>query len=163
VTRPTIISVIGPATATEKVTRLAYEVGREIAGAGCVLVCGGLEGVMEAACRGARELDGLTVGILPGTSATEANPFVTLPIVTGMGEARNYIVAASGDAVIAVSGRLGTLSEIAFALKRRTPVIGLGTWKLDAKRLAPYPNVVAADRADEAVRLAVEMATRPTS
>jgi len=157
-TRPTIISVIGPGTATDEVSELAYQVGREIAAAGCVLVCGGLNGVMEAACRGARELDGLTIGILPGTSAADANPFVTVPVLTGMGEARNYIVAATGDAVIAVSGRLGTLSEIAFALKRRTPVIGLGTWQLDAKRLAPYPGIVAAETPAEAVALAVKMA-----
>jgi uncharacterized protein (TIGR00725 family) len=155
------IAVIGPATATDELADLAYEVGREIAAAECTLVCGGLGGVMEAACRGAAELGGLTIGILPGESATEANPYVSVPVVTGMGEARNYIVAATADVVIAVSGRLGTLSEIAFSLKRRTPVVGLGTWELDSRRLAPYPNVVPAGSPARAVQLAVELASRP--
>lgn len=116
---------------------VAEEVGRQIARRGAVLVCGARGGVMEAACRGAKAEGGITVGILPGTDRREANAFVDIPIVTGLGEARNAIVVRTADAVIAVSGGYGTLSEIGFALKMGRPVVGLGTWELHRKgRLA---------------------------
>ena len=110
--------------------RLAEEVGRELAKRGAILVCGGLGGVMEAACRGAASQGGATIGILPGNNRHEANRHVTIPIVTGMGHARNAIVAKSGQAMIAIGGKYGTLSEIAYALQSDIPVIGLGTWSL---------------------------------
>jgi uncharacterized protein (TIGR00725 family) len=124
------VSVIGAGQCDPETYRLAEEVGRELAKRGAAVVCGGLTGVMEAACRGAKSAGGLTVGILPGVSHREANPWVDVPIVTGMGEARNILVVRSGRAVIAVGGEFGTLSEIAYALKLGIPVVGLGTWQL---------------------------------
>jgi uncharacterized protein (TIGR00725 family) len=124
------VAVIGSARCGAEASALAEEVGREIVRHGAVLVCGGRGGVMEAACRGAKAEGGTTVGILPGTDRREANPFVDIPIVTGLGEARNVIVVRTADAVIAVRGGYGTLSEIGFALKMGRPVVGLGTWEL---------------------------------
>src|ERR671926_372725 len=113
----TIIGVIGPAEASEAEYRTGEEVGREVARRDGVLVCGGLGGVMEAACRGAKSEGGLTVGIVPGFSIYDANPYVDIPIVTGISHARNVIVVRSSSAIIAIGGSYGTLSEIAFALK----------------------------------------------
>jgi uncharacterized protein (TIGR00725 family) len=110
--------------------RVAEEVGRAIAEAGAVLVCGGLGGVMEAACRGAHGGGGLTVGILPGRDRDEANRHVDVAIPTGMGEARNALVVRAADAVVAVAGEYGTLSEIALALQAGIPVVGIDTWEL---------------------------------
>ena len=110
------LAVIGSAGCSEEVAALAEAVGREIARAGAVLVCGGRGGVMEAACRGAKAERGTTVGILPGLDRREANPYVDIPIVTGLGEARNAVVVRTADAVVAVSGGFGTLSEIGLAL-----------------------------------------------
>jgi uncharacterized protein (TIGR00725 family) len=124
------LAVIGSATCSQEVAALAEAVGREIARAGAVLVCGGRGGVMEAACRGAKAEGGTTVGILPGLDRREANPYVDIPIVTGLGEARNAVVVRTADAVVAVSGGFGTLSEIGLALKMGRPVVGLGTWEL---------------------------------
>lgn len=124
------IGVLGASACDLETARLAYEVGAEIARRGAVLLCGGLGGVMEAACRGAREQGGPTVGILPGDSPAEANPFVDVTIVTDMGHARNVILVRSCDAVIAVSGGYGTLSEIAIARKIGIPCIGLRSWDL---------------------------------
>ncbi len=104
-----------------------------------VLICGGLGGVMEAACRGARESGGTTVGILPGTDRSAANPYVDIAIPTGLGEARNAIVARSADALIAIGGAYGTLSEIAFALKAGKRVVGLGTWEVEGVLAADSP------------------------
>ncbi len=125
------LAVVGSARCDAETAALAEEVGREIARLGAVLICGGRGGVMEAACRGARSAGGTTVGILPGTDRAEANPHVDIPIVTGLGEARNALVVRSADAVIAVRGGYGTLSEIALALKMGRPVVGLDTWQLD--------------------------------
>jgi uncharacterized protein (TIGR00725 family) len=111
-------------------------------------------GVMAAACRGAKSAGGLTVGVLPGISASDANPYVDVPILTGMGEARNVIIVRTATAVIAVGGEFGTLSEVAFALKLGRPVIGLRTWEL-AKEGRPLEAVVKASTAEEAVRLAL--------
>lgn len=125
-----LIAVIGAGRCSAEVAALAEAVGRELAQRGAVLLCGGLGGVMEAACKGAKQAGGLTVGILPGGSRQDANPYVDVPIVTGMGEARNVLVVQSARAVIAVHGEYGTLSEIAHALKLRIPVVGLNTWHL---------------------------------
>jgi uncharacterized protein (TIGR00725 family) len=123
-----IISVIGAASCDKETYRIAEEIGKLIAQKGATLITGGLGGVMEAASRGAKGSGGITVGILPGFSKEEANKFVDIPITTGLSHARNIIVAGSADAVIAISGEYGTLSEIAIALKLGKPVIGIRTW-----------------------------------
>jgi uncharacterized protein (TIGR00725 family) len=133
---------------------LAESVGRGLAEAGATVICGGMGGVMAAACRGAKSGGGLTVGVLPGVNASDANPYVDVSIVTGMGEARNVIIVRTATAVIAVGGEFGTLSEVAFALKLGRPVIGLGTWEL-AKGGRPLQAIVKAKSAEEAVRLAL--------
>ena len=153
------VAVIGSATCSDKVASLARQVGGEIARRGAVLVCGGRGGVMEAACQGAKEAGGTTVGILPGTKRQEANPYVDLPIVTGLGEARNAIVVRTADAVIAVSGGYGTLSEIGLALKMGRPVVGLGTWELGRGGQSTQDIARAATPA-EAVDLALARAGR---
>lgn len=124
-----IIAVVGPGHPGPG-DAAAEQVGRGLAEAGATVVCGGLGGVMEAACRGARTAGGTTLGILPGTDRTVANPHVSIAIPSGLGEARNTLVVRAAQAVIAVGGAYGTLSEIAFALKTGVPVVGLGTWRL---------------------------------
>ena len=156
-----ILAVIGSGQASHEDALHAEAVGREIADQGIVLVCGGLGGVMEAACRGARKAGGLTVGILPGTSADEANPWVVVPIATGMGEARNVIVVTAADAVIAVGGGFGTLSEIGHALKLHRPVVGLHTWDL-IREMTVCEDVAVATSPHEAVALAMALACTPT-
>ena len=126
-----IISVIGSSNpATREHVELAEEVGRELARRGIMVVCGGLSGIMEAVCRGAKSEGGTTIGILPGRAAAEANSYVDIPIVTTMGYARNVIVVHTGEAVIAVGGAFGTLSEIGHALGDGIPVVGLKTWPI---------------------------------
>lgn len=125
-----IISVIGASNPSPETLSLAEQVGRELGKRGISVVCGGLKGVMEAACRGAKSAGGTTIAILPGNDPSEANPFVDIPICTGMGYARNVIVVKSGRAVIAVGGAYGTLSEIGHALGDGIPVIGLKTWSM---------------------------------
>jgi uncharacterized protein (TIGR00725 family) len=149
-----VVAVVGGGVCSAKEAALAEAVGRGLAGAGATLICGGLGGVMAAACRGARSAGGLTIGVLPGYRATDANPDVGVPIVTGMGEARNIIIVRTASAVIAVGGEFGTLSEIAFALKLGRPVIGLGTWEL-VRDGQPAQAIVKAQTAEEAVRLAL--------
>ncbi len=122
------IGVIGAGSCREEIYEQARTIGQGIAEAGATLVCGGLGGVMEGACRGAHEAGGQTVGILPGPDRTQANPYVAIPIVTDLGHARNVLVVRSSDILVAVSGEYGTLSEISIALKLGKPVIGLGTW-----------------------------------
>ncbi len=151
------IGVIGSGSCGKAAREVAFEVGREIARRGAVLVCGGLGGVMEAAAGGARSAGGCTVGILPGTDRADANPDVDVVVVTGMGIARNLLVVRSSDALVAVDGGPGTLSEIAFALQLGVPVVGIGTWKLDAERLGGR-RVMEASTAAEAVELAVRAA-----
>lgn len=123
-----IISVIGAGSCDIDIYKTAEEVGKLIAQKGATLITGGLGGVMEAASKGAKGSGGLTVGILPGFSKGEANKYVDIPITTGLNHARNIIVAGSADAVIAISGEYGTLSEIAIALKLGKPVVGIRTW-----------------------------------
>ncbi len=150
------VAVIGSARCSKEVAALAEAVGREIALRGAVLVCGGRGGVMEAACRGAQAEGGTTVGILPGASRQEANAYVDIPIATGLGEARNAIVVGTADAVVAVSGGVGTLSEIGLALKMGLPVVGLGTWELHQDG-QPVGAVIAADTPAQAVEQAVAL------
>jgi len=149
----TIIAVVGPGTCTPEEAALAEAVGRGLAERGAILVCGGRGGVMEAACRGAKAASGLTVGLLPGTSPAEANAYVDVPLATGLGEARNVLVVRAAQAVIAIGGEFGTLSEIAFALKLGVPVIGLNTWEL-AKAGAPVVAIRVARTPEEAVERA---------
>jgi uncharacterized protein (TIGR00725 family) len=124
----TFIGVIGGGEVPPAVAAQAEEVGREIARRGGTLVCGGMGGVMAAACKGATDAGGLTIGILPGDSRAQANPCVRIPIVTGIGYARNVAVVRTSQAIIAVDGSYGTLTEIAYALQAGIPVVGLGTW-----------------------------------
>jgi hypothetical protein len=147
---PRIIGVIGGSSCSEEIFDVAYQVGRGIGERGGILICGGMSGVMEAACKGAREAGGLTIGILPTNSISSANPFVDIPIATGLGEARNVIIIRTAQVIIAIDGRYGTLSEIAFALIFRKPVIGISTWKIKA----PIKTVNSAEAAvDLAFRL----------
>ncbi len=139
------IGVIGAGECDARLAEIAEQVGRKIAEAGAVLVCGGMGGVMEAACRGAKSVGGLTVGILPGTDRHQANAYVDVTVATGLGEARNLAIIATADVLIAVGGSYGTLSEIGFALKRGRKVIGLGTWEI--------PGIIRAADPAEALRL----------
>ena len=141
------IGVIGSSECSSKTKKLAEEVGREIARRGATLVCGGLGGVMEAAARGAKEAGGLTVGILPGSHAGEANPYIDVTVVTGMSYARNIIVVRSSDALIAIEGKYGTLSEIAFALQLHKPIVGLNTWKVSEEIISLSSPVDAVEKA----------------
>ncbi len=153
------IGVVGEGTCSRFTARLAERVGRAVAEAGAVLLCGGLSGVMEAASRGAARAGGLVVGLLPGFDRRDANRWVTIPVVTGMDQARNVILVRSCDAIIAVGGRFGTLSEIALALKLGTPVVGLGTWRLAQPEGRRVP-IVRALTPEEAVARAVRAAGR---
>lgn len=138
-----IIAVIGGFDCSEEIEKLAVETGRQIAKAGCTLVCGGMRGVMEAACRGAKEAGGTTIGILPGKSKMDANKFVDIPIITAMSHARNAIIVRTADAVIAIDGKYGTLSEISLAKAIDKPVYGLKTWGI--------PGVIKVKTPKEAV------------
>ena len=149
-----VIAVVGPGHATTTEVEVARAVGAGLARAGATVVCGGLDGVMAAACAGARQHDGLTIGILPGTDRAAANPDVVVAIPTGLGEGRNVLVVRAADAVVAVGGAYGTLSEIALALRAGTPVVGLGTWTLSRDGEVDPGIIVAADPAD-AVRRAL--------
>lgn len=154
---PMIVAVIGGETCTPDAESQAEAVGREVARRGCVLICGGRGGVMAAACRGARSQGGHTIGVLPGPDRSEANPWVEFVIVTGLGEARNAVIVRSADAVIAVGGAYGTLSEIAVALKLGRPVVGLGTWQI-AIGGAEDTAIIRKDDPAEAVEAAVAAA-----
>jgi len=123
-----MIGVIGAGTCNQGDYETARQVGRGICEAGATLVCGGLGGIMEGACHGASEAGGQTVGILPGPDKSQANPYVTLPVVTDLGHARNVLVVRSSDILVAIRGGYGTLSEISIALKLGKPIVGLHTW-----------------------------------
>jgi uncharacterized protein (TIGR00725 family) len=157
--RVMIIAVIGGEDVSAEVSHLAEEVGRELARRGCTVVCGGGTGVMEGVCRGARAEGGHTIGILPGHNAVESPPndHVEFPIFTGLGFARNSMVALSGQAVIAIDGAYGTLTEIAYALIHEVPIIGLDTWDFsyhehDADRILRAKD--AADAVEKAIAAA---------
>src|SRR4051794_10471282 len=150
------IGLVGPGLdATPTDLAHAEEAGAAVAAAGAVLVCGGLGGVMEAACRGASARGGLTVGLLPGLDRSAANEHVAVAVPTGLGEARNALIVRAADAIIAIGGGPGTLSEIALALKRGIQVVGLWTWEL-SKGGEPDATITRADSAVEAVRLALD-------
>ncbi|MFH1485392.1 MAG: TIGR00725 family protein [Chloroflexota bacterium] len=153
------IAVIGGEQCNAQARRQAEAVGRELAKRGAVLVCGGRGGVMEAACRGAHSEGGMTVGILPGNSRADANRYVKIPIVTGIGYARNSIVVKSAQAVIAIDGSYGTLSEIAYAMISGTPVVGLGTWELSIQGQEDH-SIIAASTPVEAVGKALAAAEK---
>ena len=150
------IAVIGGSQASRKEIKLAEEIGCELAKKGAILVCGGLGGIMEAACRGASSEGGITIGILPGENRREANSYVQIPIVTGMGYARNVAVVKSAQAVIAIGGSYGTLSELGHALQSGIPVIGLNTWSL-SKNGKLNSSITPAKNPAEAVEKALEL------
>ena len=157
--RRQFIAVIGGGQPSPQETELAEEVGRELAKQGAILVCGGLGGVMEAACKGAQSEGGVTIGILPGESCQAANPYVQIPIVTGIGHARNLAVVKSAQAVIAIGGSYGTLSEISHALQSGIPVIGLNTWSL-SRNGQQDNSIILAQSPSEAVTKALTLATK---
>jgi uncharacterized protein (TIGR00725 family) len=149
--------VVGPGEPSSEEEARAEEVGRLLGEAGAVVVCGGLGGAMEAVCRGARSAGGLTLGILPGRGRREANKYVEVAVPTGMGEMRNALVVRSADALIAVGGAYGTLSEIALALRAGKPVVGLGTWEL-VRGGRTDEGIIRADSPREAVETALDLA-----
>lgn len=151
------IAVIGSGDAAAELLADAELVGRRLGEAGAVVICGGLGGVMEAACRGARAAGATTVGLLPGADRAAANEHVEIAIATGLGELRNGLVVRAADAVVAVGGEFGTLSEIGFALRLGVPVVGLRTWELARGGIADE-RIVRAGDADEAARRALELA-----
>ncbi len=155
-TKQKFIAVIGASQASASEMKTAELVGREIAKAGAALVCGGMGGVMEAACKGAGQEGGITIGILPGDNRLSANEFVKIPIVTGIGYARNVAVVKSAQAVIAIGGSYGTLSEIGHALQSGLPVIGLQTWGISRKSKDKSP-IIEAKTPAEAVEKALEL------
>ena len=151
------IAVIGGRECSPQESEAAETIGSELARQGAVLVCGGMGGIMEAACRGARSEGGITVGILPGDSRHAANAYVQIPIVTGMGYARNIAVVKSAQAVIAIGGKYGTLSEISHALQNGIPVVGLNTWAL-SKNGQQDNSISVAKSPTEAVSKALSLA-----
>ena len=152
------VAVSGGGEADDDDCRLAEEVGLELARRGAVVVTGGLGGAMAAACRGAKGGGGTTIGILPSDDRADANRWVDVAVPTGLGEGRNALVVRAADAVVAVAGEFGTLSEIALALKLGKPVIGLGTWEL-ARDGHPVEAVVTVTTPAQAAETAVAMAT----
>ncbi len=155
-----LVAVVGGGVCSDAEAALAREVGARLAEAGIGVVCGGGGGVMAAACEGARRAGGLTIGILPGNSRTEANPWVDIALPTGLGEARNTLIVRCARAVIAIGGEFGTLSEIAFALKLGIPVIGLDTWEL-SKHGQPLPAIQVVTTAAEAAITAQNVLCNP--
>jgi uncharacterized protein (TIGR00725 family) len=155
------VAVIGAGEPDPGAEEAAERVGRELARAGGVVVCGGLGGVMAAACRGARDEGGPTVGILPGLDRAEANPWVEVAVPTGLGEARNALVVRAADALVAVGGGFGTLAEIGLALKGGKTVVGLGTWRLSRDGGDEVAAVLRAATPEDAAALALAAAGPP--
>lgn len=152
--RPPIrIAVAGAGICDRDLARVAEDVGRYVAARGGVLICGGLGGVMEAAARGAREAGGITIGLLPGRDARNANRYIQVPLPTGLGEGRNVLVARTADALIAIGGEWGTLSEVALAVKVDVPVVLL------RPGITAGLELLLAETAEEAVDLAFQAAT----
>ena len=141
---------MGGSTVSTEVYQTAREVGQTIAEAGALLITGGLGGVMEAASQGAKEKGGMVIGILPGFSRQDANPYVDIPIVTGLGDGRNMLIVQTAQALIALPGEYGTLSEIALGLKIGRPVVSLGSWEIS-------PDILKAQTPNEAVEKAMKM------
>lgn len=154
------IGVIGGNSVDTRIYDLAVEVGRRIAQSGARLICGGLGGVMEGACKGASEAEGLTIGVLPGEDSREANPYVKIAIATGLGIARNLIIVRTSDVLIAVDGSYGTLNEISGALNLGKPVVGLETWDLPAAGTTDpslfFPVQTPQEAVEKALALAVQ-------
>jgi uncharacterized protein (TIGR00725 family) len=148
------IAVIGGSECSPQEAELAEKVGCELARQGAVLVCGGLGGIMAAACKGASSEGGVTIGILPGGNRQAANPYVQIPIVTNLGEARNVVLVKSAEAVIAIGGGYGTLSEIGHALRNGLPVVGLNTWSI-SRNDQPDNSIILAQDPAEAVKKAI--------
>jgi hypothetical protein len=157
------VAVVGAGEADEELAAAAEEVGRRLAQAGAAVVCGGLGGVMEAACRGAKSAEGLTIGILPGRRRADANRWVDVAIPTGMGETRNALVVLSADALVAVGGEHGTLSEVAFGLKLGRPVVGLRTWRLVRGDGAMDESIVPAEDPQAAVAVVLALTGHPSA
>jgi uncharacterized protein (TIGR00725 family) len=153
------VAVCGPGIASAEEETLGEEVGGLLARAGAVVVCGGMTGVMDAAARGAESEGGVSIGILPGPERAGASPHLTYALPTGMSEGRNVLVARAADALIAVAGEFGTLSEMAFALKIGVPVVGLRTWEL-RRGGAAVQAFTTAETAEDAVARALELASR---
>lgn len=151
------VAVVGAGDADPSLEDVAEAVGRGLGERGAVVLCGGLSGVMEAACRGTRAAGGTSVGILPGEDRAAANEFVDVALATGMGEMRNALIVRACDVVVAIGGEYGTLSEVAFALKIGRPVVGYETWEL-RKRSAADAGVVRVGSAEEAVATALRLA-----
>jgi uncharacterized protein (TIGR00725 family) len=150
------IAVIGPGESDDPaILAAAHAVGTALARAGCVLVCGGLGGVMEAACRGAKQAGGATLGLLPGMDRTAANPYIDIAVPTGLGEARNALVVRAADAVVAIGGGWGTLSEIALAMRTGVPVIALDSWTVSDGAGTAVAGPTTVGDAEEAVRVAL--------
>ena len=143
------VAVIGPGEASPEQEEAARRIAGDLGRRGAIIVCGGLGGVMAAACQGAKGAGATTVGLLPGDDRNAANEWVDIAIPTGLGQGRNVLVARTADVVVAVGGSYGTLSEIAFALRTGVPVVGIGTWDLD--------DVIDAPDARAAVDLALEL------
>jgi uncharacterized protein (TIGR00725 family) len=158
-TRPLQISVIGKGTPDPEVEELAREVGERLASAGAVVVCGGLAGVMEAVSRGAASAGGTVIGIVPSTETADANPYCTHVVATGVGHARNLAVVSSGDAVLAIGGEWGTLSEIAFARALGRTVVALGSWTVSGPgAMEAGPGIEVVSEPQAAVDLALQAA-----
>ncbi len=154
------LAVVGGSVCTEEEKQLARETGREIVRRGGVVICGGGSGVMEAASEGAASEGGVVLGILPGDDHSLGNLFLSFSIATGLGEARNAIIARTADGVIAVGGEYGTLSEIALALKMGKPVVGIKSWSLQHPR-RDRQVILEAETAEEAVELAINASQKP--
>jgi len=152
------IAVVGGSDCTKEERELARDTGREVARLGGTVICGGGAGVMEAVSEGAREAGGDVLGILPGSDHRLGNRHLSFSIATGLGEARNAIISRTADAVIAIGGEYGTLSEIALALKMNKPVIGIKSWSLQKPGQFTGPGIIGAGSAKEAVNLAVNAA-----
>ncbi len=138
-----LVSVIGGHKCDAETSELASRIGEIVAGEDAVVVCGGLGGIMEAVCRGAKAKGGLTVGIIPGEDSGAANQFVDVVITSGMGYSRNTLVAGTADMIVALPGEYGTLSEIAFALNAGKPVYGLGAWDIPGVNALEGPEKIA--------------------
>ena len=156
--RKLIVAVIGGARCSPEEAALAEAVGRELARRGAILICGGLGGIMEAACRGAAIESGMTLGILPTDDPATSNPYVQIPVATGVGYARNIAVVKSAQAVIAIDGDYGTLTEIAYALKSCIPIVGLNTWSISRNGQVDT-SIIMAEDAFDAVEKAFSLAT----
>ena len=154
-----IITVIGESTASAENAILAEKVGRLLAKANATVVCGGQGGVMESVCKGAKENGGTTIGILPGLDSLDSNQYVDIPICTGLGNGRNLLVIRAGEAIIAIGGAYGTLSEIGLALSESKPVIGLNTWSL-ARNEKVDCGIIVADSPEQAVEIAISQAIK---